>query len=392
MLLRVFAFFLLFVLLLLWLHRQGERRRRRARSHHKPMIPPAPPGCNDFNASCLSPCRQCLQLAADGCEHCSRFGLPKCIEAPVNFSVDTRVPVRWLHFPKCGATLGVSVLSYACLGTMPTWHTVGMALRGGRVDVRMAHAIGARHANHGSRCGGRLLLPFDGHRPVSDRIQSDGPSNQFAWALPKTTLRDTHGLIAFFRRPAQRLISAYLDNLHAWGLKSSERARLKHRVRSIAAFARHPGIAGCMAKMLAGFQCAARVDLPTSSIVKAALAVLRSSRFLFVGLTEEWDASICLLHRVLPGHTRPLLAEFRSLGHSTNVHRFISWLPPSSVDGLYNESVLHGFVDDADEAVYLEAKRIFRSTLARVQAGEPHDRANDAMNNAWQSAQFSKQW
>ena len=38
-------------------------------------------------------------------------------------------------------------------------------------------------------------------------------------------------------------------------------------------------------------------------------------------------------------------------------------------DGLYNESVLEGFVDEADEAVYAEAVRLFRAQMESVGGG-----------------------
>lgn len=157
--------------------------------------------------------------------------------------------------------------------------------------------------------------------------------------------------------------SADLDNYHAWGLPARDRRRLKTAAPTIAAFARFPGIAGCAAKMLAGHQCASQVDLADGRVLATALTRLRSGAFAFIGVREEWEASICLLHASLPGHTRPLLAEFRSLGHSVNSHRAIEWLPPSAADGEYNESVLDGFVDEVDEAVYAEASRLFRLRL-----------------------------
>lgn len=310
--------------------------------------------CPDFNASCVPFCEACHRLARSGCSHCERLRRPKCVtpkrEAALNASAELhqRQALRWLHFPKCGSTLAISILAYACPEQVPAWHAAGMALRGGRVDVRMAHALRARSAARGVRCGGRLRLPFDGHRPVS--------------------LRDKSGLVAMFRRPAQRLISAYLDNYHAWGLPREHRMHLKARAPTIAAFARYPGIAGCMTKMLAGHQCAEPVDLTDGRILRAALAVLQSSRFAFIGLAEEWSASICLLHRMLPGLSQPILAEFRHLGHSVNSHRDIDWLPNAAADGEYNESVLAGFVDEADEQVYAEAARIFRRNLGRHSA------------------------
>ena len=305
--------------------------------------PPPPPACLDYNFSCLQPCLACKHLSRPGCSRCATTSRPRC-RTDQEATAVKRLPLRWLHIPKCGATLAVSVLSYACSERIPAWHTVGMALRGGRVDVRMAHALGARGRRRGTRCGGQLLLPFDGHEPVSGRDVQ---------------------LVAMFRRPSQRLISAYLDNLHAWGLAHSERASLKARAPTIAAFARYPGIAGCSAKMLAGYHCAARVDLSDGLVLGTALSVLRSKRFAFIGLTEEWTSSVCLFHRMLPGTPLPMIAEFRQLGHSVNSHRDVAWMPSSNADGVYNESVLDGFVDEIDERVYSEAARIFRRRLDR---------------------------
>ena len=191
-----------------------------------------------------------------------------------------------------------------------------------------------------------MLLPFDGHQPVS----------------PRDLARDELRLVAMFRRPSQRLISAYLDNYHAHGLPRRERLTLKAQAPTIALFARYPGIAGCTAKMLAGYHCASRV-VSLEAVVRTAIAVLRSPRFAFVGLVEEWVTSICLLHRMLPGHTAPMAAEFRRLGHSQNANRAISWLPKSDADGVYNESVLEGFIDDADERVYEAAVAVFKHHL-----------------------------
>jgi hypothetical protein len=297
--------------------------------------------CFDYNVSCATPCPTCMRMSRSACARCDRGSGPAC-SAGNHTTTQMRQAIRWLHFPKCGSTLAVSIVAYACSDSVPAWHAAGMALKGGRIDVRMAHAVGARGRTRGARCEGRLLLPFDGHRPVS--------------------ARDTH-LVAMFRRPSQRLISAYLDNYHAWGLARKERAQLKALAPTVSSFARYPGVAGCYAKMLAGHQCAERIDLSDGTVLQRALEVLQSGRFAFIGLVEEWASSICLFHRTLPGSARPMIAEFRHLGHSVNSHRDIPWLPTSQVDGKYNESVLEGFVDAVDERVYEEAAAIFRRNL-----------------------------
>lgn len=166
------------------------------------------------------------------------------------------------------------MLRLACSAEVPAWHAVGMALRGGQIDVRMAHALRARRRRRGTRCGGALALPFDGHHPVFTA--------------------DVR-LVAMFRRPAQRILSAFLDDRHAWGLVKSQRATMRREATSAARFARFPGIAGCMAKMLAGHQCASRVELADGAVVSRAISLLQSERFAFVGLVDEWATSVRIL-------------------------------------------------------------------------------------------------
>ena len=103
-------------------------------------------------------------------------------------------------------TLALTVLNYACGRVHPPWHLVHMALAGGQSDVRMAHSLDCRHARTGHRCEGRLLLPFVGHHPVQAHDRQ---------------------LVIMFRRPAQRLISAFRDNYHAWGLGAEKRNAMK---------------------------------------------------------------------------------------------------------------------------------------------------------------------
>ena len=320
---------------------QSGRTHRRPLHEEEAWSPPLLPSCPDYNRSCWMPCERCHQLAQQDCARCATHKALRCPSARSNASVPLshRQAIRWLHIPKCGSTIALSVLSHACKEVIPAWHMVGMALQGGRLDVRVAHALRARYRMRGRRCNGKLLLPFDSHRPV---------------------MQGETQLVALFRRPAQRLISAFLDNRHAWGLDAAERAGLRRATPTIATFVRYPGIAGCATKMLAGHRCAERVALDDGRVLRSALNVLRSGRFAFIGLVERWTESICLMHRVLLGSPVPMMAEFLQLGHSKNSRLEISWLPRSNANGWYNESVLEGFVDEADESVYAEAAAIFQ--------------------------------
>eukprot|EP00316_Scyphosphaera_apsteinii_P001709 CAMPEP_0119304130 /NCGR_PEP_ID=MMETSP1333-20130426/5428_1 /TAXON_ID=418940 /ORGANISM="Scyphosphaera apsteinii, Strain RCC1455" /LENGTH=293 /DNA_ID=CAMNT_0007306957 /DNA_START=379 /DNA_END=1260 /DNA_ORIENTATION=- len=279
--------------------------------------------------------------------------------------------------------MGISVMHYACGNEVPAWHLVYMAMVGDQIDVRMAHSIGARHSTSGSRCQGRLLLPFAGHYPVFAREVRPSPLGSIL------NRQLSHGgIAAMFRHPAQRLISAFLDNWHAWGIsKHANRAQMKKIAPTVDLWARHDGVASCMTKMLAGLDCGGKLDSDADSkraLLKRALHTLRSPAFAFVGLVEEWDASICLFHRMMGGGSRPIAAEFRSLGHSSNSQSMTKAQKESrhgrshplgkcrltnsagvcfdrmARRGQYNISVLGDFVDTLDEKIYHEAVLIFR--------------------------------
>merc|ERR1712151_1036130 len=74
--------------------------------------------------------------------------------------------------------------------------------------------------------------------------------------------------------------------------------------------------------------------------------------FKFIGLTEEWDISVCLFHKMFGGncHRR----EFVNLRPGTE----------SSTEP-YSTDILQGFVDEVDGKFYAKARRMFLSNLQR---------------------------
>jgi hypothetical protein len=59
-----------------------------------------------------------------------------------------------------------------------------------------------------------------------------------------------------------------------------------------------------MTKMLLGYRCADDVALTPTLAAKAHHRLAHD--LAFVGLTEEWDASVCLFHQMLGGHAREI--------------------------------------------------------------------------------------
>lgn len=79
------------------------------------------------------------------------------------------------------------------------------------------------------------------------------------------------------------------------------------------------------------------------------LAVERLQDFVFIGLQERWDISVCLLHAQFGGTCHGLeLTSFNSLNASH---------PP------YDTAPLRGWVDVYDGQLYAEAVRIFEHRL-----------------------------
>ena len=79
----------------------------------------------------------------------------------------------------------------------------------------------------------------------------------------------------------------------------------------------------CMTKMILGYRCASADIEVTHKEVKEAQRRLRDE-FIFVGLTEAWDLSICLFHQV---GLALFCLRTASLPHSSLPH---SSLPHSS--------------------------------------------------------------
>jgi hypothetical protein len=139
--------------------------------------------------------------------------------------------------------------------------------------------------------------------------------------------------------------------LHAIGQDPRARVAMQARLRGakneskrIRIFAEAGGISGCQTKMILGRTCASPRVL-TVAEVRRAISILRHD-FAFVGLTEDYDESVCLFHRKLGG--LPAWAEFLNVRPGRG-----------SGPEAYDEAPLAGFVDVADEALYAAAKQIF---------------------------------
>jgi hypothetical protein len=163
-----------------------------------------------------------------------------------------------------------------------------------------------------------------------------------------------HG-VTMLRQPEQRIISAYLDYQHTWPLWYFGRF-----AENVVEFAHE--VSGCAVRMLtrSGISTDHGHDearpcggLPAATSAEVALAKERLREgFVFVGLTDQWDLSMCLVHAMFGGECTA--TDFANLNPGTNTSA-----------NLYNTSILEGFTDAADGALYEEAIAIFSEETQR---------------------------
>eukprot|EP00440_Ansanella_granifera_P075662 gb/GFBE01082100.1/.p1 GENE.gb/GFBE01082100.1/~~gb/GFBE01082100.1/.p1 ORF type:complete len:333 (+),score=63.03 gb/GFBE01082100.1/:1-999(+) len=184
-----------------------------------------------------------------------------------------------------------------------------------------------------------------------------------------------HG-VSMFRQPEQRIISEY-------NMVSIPGSRFYHPATTIAfptvsSFAEH--VEGCMARMLtenSGSPCFSSMGSvlgPAGKVPADQLALAKErlrEGFVFVGITEQWDLSICLLHAMFGGECSAKEFEDSRPGMVSNDA------------GGYDTSELGGFVDEADREIYQLALDIFSENLAKYGV------SNESCSPCWEQASTS---
>lgn len=237
--------------------------------------------------------------------------------------------LRWLHLPKSGSTFQNTVFHYACPGLPPR---AGYGPRA--TPFKLKALYGKARTLDRERCDRDVDMTLPGHPPA------------VAAALGRT--------VAMFRSPKQRIISAYRNGRHCDGFQDEDKDANWKRL-TVAEYATHRGIPGCVTRMLSGGKCARARHVRTAYSADAAVAAV--ARLAFVGILERWRDSICLFHAMHGGAPRDI--EF-GLAHSTRTDG------SGALHGRpapYDEAPLGGAVDADDEAVYAAALEAFDAEM-----------------------------
>ena len=261
-------------------------------------------------------------------------------------------PIRWLHVPKAGSAFINVAARFGCPELRQSNHTFNMAVE---------FTAWIDKERDGRECP-RLAAPWNGHAPIRP-----------AELQPPAMVR----LVAMFRRPSQRLLSGFhhaeggkVDMMIAPGMPAARREQMRRASRDDpAAYARWPGIAGCVAKMLIGRQCASERSLTDTDVAHAVFLV--RERFAFVGLLESWETSVCVFHALLSPRTAIHPAELvvTHVGiHSPTLRKSNGSLVALAE---WDERHLRGFADVDDERVYAAARRRFVADARRTHCARP---------------------
>lgn len=248
-------------------------------------------------------------------------------------------PLAWLHIPKCGDSFANVILAFSEL-----WFP--------------CPAPGAEVTNDRDACDAIFLEATAACPSVMTSLFPEGSDRGFCGhALLGVTYEQTSGhIVAMFRQPEQRILSSYYGTKEdgsfgagGWVSPQPPSSALEFALAA----------QGCMAKVLARAQTTGGITgtdpcaPPAVSSEEVALAKARVREgFAFVGLTDLWDMSICLFHAKFGG---ACLAS-----DVANIHP-----GPNSSAEPYDPSVLEGFKDEADGAVYDTAYSVFLEDLER---------------------------
>ncbi|CAE7158698.1 unnamed protein product [Symbiodinium pilosum] len=262
-------------------------------------------------------------------------------------------PLDWLHFPKSGSSLinalvhlpgvcpllGNLTLDEELLG--PCWLEVWYK----------DYCVKLCQADKFS-CPPNASLP---HRPMVNFSAQKGH------------------LVGMFRDPDQRILSGYHDDFNNFAavgyidhlvedMLSDPDLDMENCTASVRGLAKVPILdfaeawkGGMTYQLVTEHPTTQTLDpkRPRMTHADAEEAARRVREgFAFVGITEEWDLSMCLLHKMFGGVCQA--SDFINMNPTYH---------GKSAEMDYDTSELHGWHDDVDEVVYAAALGVFRQNL-----------------------------
>mmetsp|Transcript_65415 Transcript_65415/g.173399 ORF Transcript_65415/g.173399 Transcript_65415/m.173399 type:complete len:325 (-) Transcript_65415:277-1251(-) len=215
--------------------------------------------------------------------------------------------VIWLHPPKTGSSFAVPVFELGCRSCEAQWKGKDLGQDPGdwfkkhypttecctKYMGMYHHLYGHDPLMHISNAPMVLMMLREPHR----RLQSD-----YVYAYDKSHLH----MIPSVSKFSKEVIEALRRQAHNTRLTLTDR---------LLAFEGFPGIAHCQTKMILGRLCYAQFFL-TPQLSEKAIGTMK--KFAFVGDTDRWSTSMCVLARKF---RRPDLEKFNLNSRKTTTPR-----------------------------------------------------------------------
>eukprot|EP00049_Salpingoeca_infusionum_P008202 m.133380 g.133380 ORF g.133380 m.133380 type:complete len:581 (+) comp13944_c0_seq3:61-1803(+) len=233
--------------------------------------------------------------------------------------------LNWLHFPKAGTTLTNTFYHYGCraLPSARSFYSTQTE------DVKKYQASTCEYCYEACKGCFTLWAPHDGLK----RYKRDGESVKVPFKekhcsavplglipghnpLPARKLKSRAGyVLAVYRDPRKRTVSAFNYHRHSFGTNKLDRARMLNVTHNVESFINFPGIASCQTKMTLGHTCATYVKLNNADLEEAKRRV--RDDLALAGLMEHWNATVCLFHRTFGGAIHP--TELTNMRPATSI-------------------------------------------------------------------------
>ena len=183
-------------------------------------------------------------------------------------------------------------------------------------------------------------------------LHCDWPPNAtHQWLTDQKYEQNKGRFVGLFRQPEQRLLSAYNDDEDLFRASPYPICRCCNE--TMTAEVSMDEFIKRWASWQAGQICGIYPGVHNLTQADVSKAVQRLEEgFAFVGLQEEWELSICLFHAKFGG--KCLAVDFDDTRPSKGASSHT-----------YDTSILNGWTDEPDRAVYAKAKQMFEADLQK---------------------------
>lgn len=251
-----------------------------------------------------------------------------------------KAPIVWVHTPKTGTSFLNTLLHHK--GLCPAMPEDAWFMRP------------AWTSDH------KFLTTYKMHELCPGQFNVNYPCPPGSMGVADIWEKNHDHVISFFRQPEARLESGFYSGWHDWPHTIAKQTSGGKNIRTYAKI-----MQGCQVRMLVsgsqdykGKACGGNGTLPTDDDVK--LAISRMNQMKFVGITEEFDLSLCLFHKMYGGkchdnefqNIRPGRGDAKKAVYTYHGRPFTA-----------DELDLKGFKDPYDGPLYDAAKDRFFKML-----------------------------